>query len=169
MTALAGRWRGRPATTVIVLAAVVFVLIVADVVLLLVWRSQRSADGARADAVTAATTKVPSLLSYSYSSFGSDLAHAESNVTSQFWDTYGHLMTTQIEPAARQGHVVTQATVAGTSVISAGSGTATLLMFLDQQTKTSAKTESVLNDTAVRVVMRQVNGTWLVDGLTPRS
>lgn len=169
MTAIAARLRGRASRTVVILAVVIVALIAANVVLLLMWQSQGAVNDARTAAVTAADKKVPSLLSYSYSSFAADLARAEGGATDKFRSTYGKLMTSQVEPTARQHQVITQATVASASVISAQSGTATLLMFLDQQTKTNTKSESVLNDTAVRVVMRQVNGTWLVDDLVPRS
>lgn len=169
MIAIAGRWPQRMSRTAVILAVVVVALAVATGVLFFVWQSQQAVISARNAAVTAASQKVPSLLSYSYSSFGSDLARAEAATTGQFRSTYGNLMTSQIEPAAKQHQVVTQATVSGASVISAQSGSATLLMFLNQQTKTNAKQESVLNDTAVRVVMRKVNGAWLVDNLQPRS
>jgi Mce-associated membrane protein len=153
----------------VILSVVVVALAVGAGVLFFQWQSAQATVSARSAAVTAAKQKVPTLLSYSYTSFGSDLAQAEADTTTQFRGTYGNLMTGQIEQAAKRNKVVTQATVSGTSVISAQPGTATLLMFLSQQTKTSAKQESVLNDTAVRVVMRQVNGTWLVDNLLPRS
>lgn len=169
MTAIAARLRGRASRTVVILAVAIVALIAANIVLLLMWQSQQGVSDTRAAAVSAADKKVPSLLTYSYSSFAADLARAEAGATDNFRATYGHLMTSQVEPTARQHQVITQATVANASVISAQSGTATLLMFLDQQTKTNIKSESVLNDTAVRVVMRQVNGTWLVDSLQPRS
>jgi hypothetical protein len=59
--------------------------------------------------------------------------------------------------------------VSAASVVSAQPGSATLLMFVSEQTKTAARQEAVLNDTALRVTMREVNGTWLVAGLVPRS
>ena len=169
MSAMAGRWRQRPSLPVVILSVVVVALAVGTGVLFFQWQSAQATVTARSAAVTAAEQKVPTLLSYSYTSFGSDLAQAEADTTAQFRGTYGNLMTGQIEQAAKQDKVVTQATVSGTSVISARPGSATLLMFLSQQTKTSAKQESVLNDTAVQVVMRQVNGTWLVDDLLPRN
>lgn len=169
MNAIAGRWRQRPSLPVVILSVVVVLLAVGTGVLFFQWQSAQATVSARSAAMTAAKQKVPALLSYSYTSFGTDLAQAEADTTPQFRGTYGNLMTGQIEQAAKKNQVVTQATVSDTSVISARPGTATLLMFLSQQTKTSAKQESVLNDTAVQVVMRQVNGAWLVDNLLPRS
>lgn len=171
MIAIAKRLRGsgRAHWTVVILAVVVVALIVADIVLLLAWQSQQAVSNARTAAVAAANEKVPTLLSYSYSSFGTALTHARANVTDRFWSSYGHLMTSRIEPAAKKDEVVAQATVTSTSVVAAQPGTVTLLMILDEQTKTSLRAESVLNNTAVHVVMRQVNGTWLVDSLLPRT
>lgn len=167
MIAIAGRLPRR--ASVIILAAVIVALAALTGVLFFRWQSQQSANDARTAAVSAAQQKVPALLSYSYSSFGSDLSHAEADTTSQFRGTYGQLMTGQIESAAKKHQVVTQATVSAASVITAQPDSATLLMFLSQQTKTNAKQESVLNDTAVRVTMRKVGGTWLIDNLAPRS
>lgn len=169
MIAIAGRWQQRASASVVILAAVVVALAASTGVLFFQWQTQQSANSARTAAVSAAQQKVPALLSYSYSSFGSDLAQAETGMTARFRATYGQLMTGQIEPAATKHQVVTQATVSATSVITAQPDSAILLLFLSQQTKTNTKQESVLNDTAVRVTMRQVNGTWLIDDLTPRG
>ena len=114
-------------------------------------------------------TEVPALLSYSFQTFRAGLARAEADTTGRFRASYRTLMASQVEPAALASHVVAQTSVAAASVISAGPGTATLLLFLSEQTKTDARQQAVLNDTAVRVTMRQVNGTWLVAGLVPRS
>ncbi|MGH3167683.1 MAG: hypothetical protein ACRDN0_17565 [Trebonia sp.] len=178
MTAIVARWRGgvsahrdrRPVPlAVIALVPVVLVLAVATVILFLRWQSGKAADSARTAAITAAGQKVPALLSYSYQSFGTALTKAKADTTPQFGVTYTKLMSSQVQPEAKKDSVVTQATVSGTAVESTGSGSATLLMFLSQQTKTSAKAQAVLNDTAVRVTMQDVNGTWLVANLTPSS
>lgn len=166
MIAIAGRWAQRSPRTLLTVAVA---LAVVNGVLFFIWQGQQSVNDARSSAVTAANQKVPELLSYSFSSFDHDLAQANADTTDHFRGIYGNLMTSQIEPSAKQNQVVTEATVSATSVVSAKPGTATLLMFLNQQTKTNAKAESVLNDTAVRVVMRQVNGTWLIDDLIPRA
>lgn len=178
MTAIAARWRraARPQRdrrsvplAVIALVPVVVVLAVATVILLIRWQSGKASGAARAAAVTAADRYVPALLSYSYQTFGAALAKAKADTTPGFGATYAKLMSGQVEPEAMKNHVVTQASVSGTAVESAGPGTVTLLMFLSQQTKTDAKAQAVLNDTAVRVTMQDVNGTWLVASLTPSS
>lgn len=168
MTAIAGRRPRRASKTVVILTAVIVALAVAAGGLGYYWQmQQQAANDARTSATTAAETDVPALLSYTFSTFSSDLAKAEADTTSHFRSTYANLMTSQIEATAKANQVVTEATVSASSVITAQPDSVTLLMFLNQQTKTKAKAESVLNDTAVRVVMRKVNGTWLVDNLTP--
>jgi Mce-associated membrane protein len=151
------------------LIIVVAGLAIATGVLLVRWRSSQSAQDAQTASVAAAKQEVPALLSYSYQAFRADLARAEADTTGKFRATYMKLMSGQVEPAAMHNHVVTQASVSAASVIDAEPGTATLLLFLSEQTKTDAKQEAVLNDTAVRVTMREVNGAWLVAGLVPRS
>jgi Mce-associated membrane protein len=176
--AVSGRvaWRTarRLATSRAAVAAVALIIVVAGLamatgVLFVRVRSSQAAEDARTASVAAAKQQVPALLSYSYQTFRADLARAEADTTGGFRGTYAQLMSGQVEPAAMRSHVVSRASVSGASVIDAGPGTATLLLFLSEQTKTDAKQEAVLNNTAVRVSMRDVNGTWLVAGLVPRS
>ncbi|MBO0803612.1 MAG: hypothetical protein J2P25_11135 [Nocardiopsaceae bacterium] len=167
--ATAWRWARRASVTVVILVVVVVALAASTGVLFFQWYSAHAADDARVAAMAAAKKKVPTLLSYSYTTFGKNLARAEANTTPKFRDTYGKLMTGKVEPTAKRTKVVTQATVSAASVISAKPGSATMLLFLSQQTKTSAKQQPVLNDNAVWVSMRQVNGTWLIDNLVPRG
>lgn len=159
----------RPAVAVAALIIVVAGLAVSTGVLFVRVRSSQAAQDARTASVVAAKQKVPALMSYSYQSFRTDLARAEADTTGSFRGTYAKVMTGQIEPVAMRNHVVTQTSVSGASVIDAGPGTATLLLFVSTQTKTDARAEAVLNENAVRVTMREVGGTWLVAGLTPRS
>jgi hypothetical protein len=170
--AAAAAWRPRWSRSAVVLAALIIVvagLATATGVLLLRWRSSQAAQDAGTASVAAAKQEVPVLLSYSYQAFRTDLARAQADTTGEFRATYMKLMSGQVGPAAMDNHVVTQASVAGAAVIDAEPGTATLLLFLSEQTTTGAKQEAVLNDTAVRVTMREVHGTWLVAGLVPRS
>ena len=155
-----------------VLAALVIVtagLAAASGVLLARVQASQGAQDARTAAVAAARKDVPALLSYSYQTFRANLSRARAAATGGFRASYTKLMTGQVEPAALARHVVTRASVSAASVVSAQPGSATLLMFVSEQTKTAARQEAVLNDTALRVTMREVNGTWLVAGLVPRS
>lgn len=165
-------WRPRASRSAVVVAALIIVvaaLAASTGVLFVRVRSAQAAQNARTASVTAAKQQVPTLLSYSYQTFRADLARAEAATTGPFRATYAKLMTGQIEPAAMQKHVITQTSVNGASVIDAAPGTATLLLFVSVQTKSDARAEAVLNETALRVTMRDVGGTWLVAGLTPRS
>ncbi len=172
MSAAVAAWRERGSRSAVVLVSLVIVvagLAAASGLLLARMLAGQQAQDAQTASVAAAKREVPALLSYSYQTFGGDLAHAAADTTGAFRGTYQKLMSGQVEQAAVAGHVVTQAAGSGASVIDAGPGTATLLLFLSEETKSDAKAEPVLNDTAVRVTMQDVNGTWLVAGLTPRS
>lgn len=165
-------WRPDASRSAVVVAALIIVvaaLAASTGVLFVRVRSSQAAQDARTASVAAAKQQVAALLSYSYQTFSSDLARAEADTTGSFRATYARLMTGQVEPVAMQKHVVAQTSVSGASVIDAGPGTATLLLFVSEQTKSDARAEAVLNENAVRVTMRQVGGTWLVAGLTPRS
>jgi Mce-associated membrane protein len=157
----------RTPRNVAILSAVCLVLAVATGVLAFFWMNGNGADTARTNAVSAAETDVPELLSYSSATFSSDLAKAEAATTPQFRSTYEKLMTSQIEPSAKAHQVVTSSTVSAAAVVNAQPKSAALLLFLNQQTKTATKAEPVLNSIAVQVEMTNVNGTWLVAGMTP--
>ena len=159
----------RPTVALAALVIVVAALAVAAGVLALRVRASQAAQAARTASVTAAEREVPALLSYSYQSFSGNLAHAAAYTTGAFRSQYLRLMSSQVEQRAMANHVVTQASVSAASVVDAQPGRATLLLFLSEQTKTDAKQQAILNDTAVRVTMREVNGTWLIAGLVPRS
>lgn len=150
-----------------ILSAVCVVLLVATAALAFLYVREQQASSARNDATSAATTDVPELLSYTFSSFSTDLSKAEAVTTPSFRSTYSKLMTSEIEGPAKQNQVVTSSAVSNSSVISSSGSRVTLLLFLSQQTKTKAKAESVLNDNAVRVVMVKQGGQWLVDNVTP--
>jgi hypothetical protein len=172
VTAAAARWRPRAPGSAAVIAGLIIVVaglaVATGVLAVRVW-SSRAAQHARIASAAAARREVPALLSYSYQAFRTDLARAEAGTTGTFRATYRRLMSRRVEAAALRDHVVTRATVSAASVIDAQPGTATLLLFLSEQTRTDAKPEPVLNDTAVRVTMREAGGTWLVAGLVPRS
>ena len=159
----------RPPVALAALVIVVAALAVAAGVLAVRVRASQAAQAARTASVAAAERDVPALLSYSYQSFRADLARAQVDTTGGFRTRYLQLMSGQVQQAAMANHVVTQASVSAASVVEAQPGSATLLLFLSEQTRTDAKREPVLNDTAVRVTMREVNGTWRVAGLVPRS
>ncbi len=172
MTAAVAAPRPRTSRSAVVLAAltiVVVALAVAAGVLTVRVRAAQAAQAERTASVAAAEREVPALLSYSYQSFGAHLASVQGDTTGGFRTRYLQLMSGEVQRVALANHVVTQAAVSAVSVADAQPGSATLLLFINEQTRTDAKQEPVLNDTAVRVTMQEVNGTWLVASLVPRS
>jgi Mce-associated membrane protein len=164
-----GRTLPRPSVTVAVLTIVVVALAVATVLLLFQWHSAQTTSSAQSGASAAAAKDVPALLSYQSQTLAADIAKAKADCTPQFAGTYGQAMASQVEQTAAKNHVDTETTVSDTSVVRSSSGNVTLLVFTSSQTKTDAKAESVLNDTAVKVTMQKVGGTWLVSDLVPES
>lgn len=172
MTVSVAPWRPLASRQAVILTALVIVvagLAASAGVLLVRVRDSQAAQVARTASVAAARREVPALLSYSYQTFRADFDRAQAGATGEFRATYRRLMTGQVEQKALASHVVTQSSVSAASVISAAPGSATLLLFLNEQTKTDARNAPVLNETAVRVTMREVGGSWLVAGLTPSS
>jgi Mce-associated membrane protein len=164
-----GRALPRPSVTVAVLTIVVIALAVATILLLFQWHGDQTTSNAESGASAAAAKDVPALLSYESQTIAADIAKAKADCTPQFASTYGQAMASQVKQTAAKNHVDTETTVSDTSVASSASGKVTLLVFISSQTKTDAKAESVLNDTAVKVTMQKVGGAWLVSNLVPES
>lgn len=164
-----GRGLPRPSVTVAVLTIVVVALAVATILLLFRWHSDQTTSSAQSDASAAAAKDVPALLSYQSQTLAADIAKAKADCTPQFANAYGQAMASQVEQTATKNHVDTETTVSDTSVVNSSPSNVTLLVFISSQTKTDAKAESVLNDTAVKVTMQKVGGTWLVSNLVPES
>lgn len=132
------------------------------------------ADDARADvdaggqALASARVAVPKLLSYDHTTIDRTFgATAGKYLTGQFKDDYSELGSQVIVPAAKKDKIVTEATVVDGGAVSSTSDSATLLLFVNQKTKSADQQGTRLDGSRVRVEARLVDGTWLISALTP--
>jgi Mce-associated membrane protein len=158
-------------TRFVVVLAVAGVLIL-GLIALNIWlwtvRSDNSdTEQARQDALRNAQQRVPALLSYDYRKLGSYVRTAPDNATGRFKTDFTSLVARVIAPLAKQKQVVTNATVKQAGIVDASADQVTVLVLLDQTTRSTASKTGQLDGSRDRVVMRKVGGTWLIAALDP--
>lgn len=126
-----------------------------------------STDRAGQAAISAATTRIPVILSYSYKTLDSDIATALSNVTGSFKNDYQSLLQSAVAPVATQKQITTKATVVGAGLVVAHRNSAIVLVFVNQSTTSTASKTPQLDGSRIRVGLTKVHGLWLVSSLSP--
>lgn len=126
--------------------------------------AREAAQRAGTEAAEAARDSIPAIMTYQPASAEQDLtAAAEEKLTGPFLDTYRQLVITGVAPEAKQKGIVASATVPAVAVVSAESGHAVLLAYVDQTTTVGAGAPAQ-NNSRVRVSMDKVDGRWLISG-----
>jgi Mce-associated membrane protein len=123
-------------------------------------------DAARTSATQSASTRVPQILSYSYTSIDANLATALADTTGSFKTDLQALDKNVVRPTAISKKVVTKTIVAATSVVQAHANSVDLLIFTDQ-TSTAGGSSPQIADSRLAVTMTKVHGSWLVSALKP--
>ncbi|MDQ2957074.1 MAG: hypothetical protein M3Y42_08930 [Actinomycetota bacterium] len=118
----------------------------------------------RDQALSAAKTSVPLILSYDYKSFDVDLAKARAQLTGRANSDYVQAMTNTIKPAATKAKAVVQAQTdsAGVESVSADGNQVTVIVFGEQKVTNSSLTAPRLDMFRVRATLNRVGGHWLV-------
>lgn len=122
---------------------------------------------ARQEALSTATEVVPALLTYTGGDLDTQLAAARDLLTERFRPEFEELQRTLIAPAVRQRGFSTTATLERIGVVSESTGEVTLLVMLSQTTTGPQQQDAEPIATRATVRLRDVDGTWLVDALTP--
>lgn len=148
--------------TVIVLAVAVSAALFAG---LQAHRAAVTAD-ARSDALAAAKTRVPDLLSYENATLQDDLARALDQTTGAFTDDYRTILTDVVTPTAGERKISTTAAVSAAGVVSGDRDEVVVLVFLTQTT-TAADSGTAVSGSRVEVTMARTGDTWKVAGLKP--
>lgn len=150
------------------LVAVVLVLASLALALALGWQAQRAgatAD-ARDDALAAARTRVPLLLSYEADSLHQDLDRAVQQTTGDFADDYRTMLDDVVRSTAERRGISTTASVSAAGVVSGDRDQVVVLVFLTQTTTAKGDRSSV-SGSRVKVTMRRSGAAWKVAGLDP--
>lgn len=111
------------------------------------------------------------MLSYDYRTLNKNLRNATAGMTPKFVDTFTDTFDTVVKPMATKNKAVTKALVrgAGLATLSADESTATCVLFVDQLLVTSkgADKQPHVGKERVTVVLKQVDGIWLLDNIEP--
>jgi len=121
---------------------------------------------ARANAVAAAKTRVPDLLSYDKATLDEDLARALDQTTGSFTDDYEQILTEVVEPTARRRGISTHASISAAGVVSGDRDEVVVLLFLTQTTTAKGDRSSV-SGSRVEVTMEREGDDWKIAGLKP--
>lgn len=105
------------------------------------------------------------VLTYKGLTVEGDVAQAKSHLTGEFLDSYSTLTAGTIIPQAKQEQVETHWEASGTSVVSAESDSAEVLVFLRGTTASAAKPNPTYLFSSVRVRMEASGDQWLISQL----
>lgn len=163
-----GRWSRR---TAIGAASILGVLAVGAIAAAgWTWSEARTDDritAARDAATAVAGEQVPRLLSYEPDTVDSALSDASDALTGEFKDQFGELSTTVIAPTSKDKGVTTEATVVESSIVDVDVDSATLLMFVNQTTTTTADPAPALAGSRVVVALVETDQGWKISDLHP--
>lgn len=122
--------------------------------------------------VQAATDGLAAALSYDYRDLDGGLREATDSMTDTFAASFGDTFTSSVGRLATDTEAVADAVVRGAGVVRHDGGSAAVLVYVDQVLVSSETTKDtdaplVVNQSRVVVEMREVDGTWLIDGIQP--
>ncbi|MEU3474653.1 hypothetical protein [Rhodococcus sp. NPDC006774] len=130
-------------------------------------RTDEQISAARTAATAVAGEQVPRLLSYTPDTVDTALTDASDALTGEFKDQFGELSTTVIAPTSKDKSVTTDATVVETSIVDVDVDSATLLMFVNQTTTTTADPAPALAGSRVVVALVDTDQGWKISDLHP--
>jgi Mce-associated membrane protein len=129
----------------------------------------REAEAARVAAESApsvADRAAQAILAYDYRRLDADQDAAVKFMTDDFADKYSTSFTRAVKPLARANRAQVVAEVQGTSVIRASAERVTVLLFVDQTTRSTARDRPQLALNRVQFDMVLRDGDWLVDDIS---
>lgn len=121
----------------------------------------------RQQALAAARTRVPILLSYSYRTLQDDLASSLDQTTGKFRKDYGKLLDEVVKSTATEEKITTRAEVTSAGVVRGERDKVVALLFLTQATTQDATSPTVATN-RVEVTMQRAGDTWKIARLDPR-
>ncbi len=128
-----------------------------------VYRPDMETDRAVAqEVVKAASEGAVALLSYSPDTLSRDFANAKSRVTEDYLPYFQQFADQIVGPSAQRAQVTTTATVIKAAVSELNANSAVVLVFVKQKTASKEKPEPVVTSSSLRVTLKKVNGSWLI-------
>ncbi|HEX2904675.1 MAG TPA: hypothetical protein VHO01_14580, partial [Jatrophihabitans sp.] len=139
------------------------------VVVALVLPARQGSTGQRDQALAAAKSEVPLVLSYDYRTFDEGLAKGKAALTGRAADDYAKAMTTSIKPSALKLKAVVQASTDGGGVesVSPDGQQVTVIVFGEQKVTNTATSAPRTDLFRVRATLDRVAGHWLIAKFDP--
>lgn len=142
------------------------VALVAPVVAVVLAHLAGATAQAHEDALAAARTRLPDLLSYDSTSLDEDLERALDQTTGAFTADYRRILTDVVEPTAKRRGISTSASVSAAGVVSGDRDEVVVLVFLTQRTTAKGDAAS-LSGSRVEVTLARAGESWKIAGLKP--
>ena len=132
------------------------------------YRTDQAVGSAAADRVLeTAKEATVAVLSYSPESLDQDLDAAKSQLTGDFLTYYTQFTDQVVRPAVKTKQVSTTANVVQAAVSEMHPEEAKVLMFVNQTTTSSDRTEPSMTASSVVVTMKKIDGKWLISAFDP--
>lgn len=128
---------------------------------------EQTGPAAQQAALAAATDGSIALLSYSSNELDRDIATAKSHLTGSFLSYFDTFVEQTVRPAAKQKSVETTAAVTKAAVSEIHPRSASVLLFINQTTKSSDRPEPWVTISTVVVTLDKVGGSWLIEKFEP--
>ncbi|TAL18854.1 MAG: hypothetical protein EPN99_11080 [Frankiales bacterium] len=147
-----------------VTAVAIAVLLLAGATGWLGWQVRQGsvAEAGRPDAVAAARDAARLLFSYSHETLEEDFAKGLAVTAGEFRSEYSRTTKEVVTPVAEQYDAVVVAEVVEASIVDAGPGRATALVFLNQGTTSTRVQGQQVDQSRVRMHLVDRDGRWLV-------
>lgn len=150
----------------VVVGLVLVALVLADAVLLWGARGAGGREQARTDALGSASSRLPQLLGYDYTTFAHDRRVALAQTTGGFREEYAALLDKTVAPTAAAKRIHTSAKVTGAGVVGSSGKDVVVLVFLTQTT-TAPGAQAQVTASRVDVTMTHTSHGWLISQVQP--
>lgn len=117
--------------------------------------------------VTAASDAAEALLTYSPDDVETALVDARSALTGNFLDYYTQYTDAIVIPTAKEQGVTTAANVGAAAVVTVSDTTASVLLFLDQSTSSTAQPTASATASSVLVDLVKIDGRFMISEFKP--
>ncbi|QLL06754.1 twin-arginine translocation pathway signal [Mycobacterium vicinigordonae] len=113
--------------------------------------------------IRAASEGAVALLSYSPETLSRDLDNAKSRITEDYLTYYQQFADQIVGPSTQRAQITTSATVVKAAVAELHANSAVVLLFVRQKTASKEKPEPVVTSNSLRVTLKKVNSSWLIE------
>jgi len=122
---------------------------------------------ARQDAMAAAQSGVPVVLSYDYRHLDSDFSRAEKLLTPRFRPEYVKTTVQGVKPAATKYKARSTAVVTAVGSVTNSADRAVVMVFVNQEASNTLLTAKRLDQSRINVALVRDGDRWLIDNLSP--